>query len=291
MLHVLSFAGTAETWLTELNAVIRESKQPAARVSQGSIPRAPVASLPRNTVISRRVGTSDFSPPTLETLPFGSIPPQVLGQLAAIGDGERQDRAFSVEDLLPRLEQIESPVVRAWLAVKSGNRDAIDATLAVVPPPDGAVDFELLRAFDFLRSGRAADALAPLVRAGAAAGSNHELVAAINRILIAAAGLMTPQERQDHYAEIERHSCNAAGSTARGKSTDSSRKRGNFGFEELEKRIAAVGQSASPAAGRSGRVTSLPAGVPTSIGRNYRLRHSQVRHARSDPEIRGGQKV
>ncbi|MES2923913.1 MAG: tetratricopeptide repeat protein [Verrucomicrobiota bacterium] len=223
-LAVLALAGTQEAWLAELNATIRESRKirkPAppgtvAPAPQGTV--APAQATPGTWTFTASGGTSAgglptrSDLPTLDTLPIRSIPMAVLRQIEIV-NAYQGTPVLSVfgpgslfEELVRRSGDIESPLLRAWLALKVGNKDAIVKAMAVEPPPEEAADFELLRAVVFLQENQRAEAFASLVKAQSGAGSNREQVGAINFSLAAVVKRMTPEERasltEEHQVTI-----------------------------------------------------------------------------------------
>ncbi len=207
-LSVLSLAGTPDAWLAELNSTIRESRKKTARPPQAGQSRTRGGQMLQYA--SRHGGSFEameglFAAPTLESLSIFSLPMDVLRQFARGRENQegRPPPVLTLEELVKRSAEIESPLLRAWLALQAGDVAALAKALAVVPPPEEAADFEQLRAGIALRDKQPVVAFAALLKARTAAGDDREIVSAINISLLAVAGTMTPAERASLTDELQ----------------------------------------------------------------------------------------
>ncbi|OYV06612.1 MAG: hypothetical protein CFE26_05370, partial [Verrucomicrobiales bacterium VVV1] len=145
-----------------------------------------------------------FTLPTLATLPTRSIPEEVLSVFNVNADNPRAPKPpIKIEDLLKTPEKIESAYLRAWLAAKAGNKEAVAKALAATPVNEEVCDFELLRSTMLIEEKKFPEAFAALQKARAAAGSDRELSGSINVSLIAVAGVMTPEQRTAVAADLQ----------------------------------------------------------------------------------------
>lgn len=212
-LTVQALAGTPEAWLQELNAVIRESrKKPAVNQAGGRTRTRFGQILQYASMASMRMGGYNpwssvgdlFTLPTLASLPTRSIPPEVLMVFNDNADNGRVTKLpIKLEDLLKAPDKIESPFLRAWLAAKAGNKEAVAKALSSTPPNEEICDFELLRTVSLIEEKKLPEAFASLMKARAAAGSDREISGWVNVSLIAVAGAMTPEQRNALTADLQ----------------------------------------------------------------------------------------
>ncbi len=204
-LAVLSIAGTPEAWLEEMNATVREFRKTGAPAVPTTAQHVHYGNLLQWI---HRSGTPSpdekpvFNIPTLYTLPFRSIPPTVIERLRGVR-GRPGSEPFSLFELAKISARIESPMIRAWLAICVADDEALASAMAVAPPAEEAADFDLLRALLFTEANQPGDAIAALIKARAAAGTDRGQISSINLTLLAVASTMTPDERVAHNAQLQ----------------------------------------------------------------------------------------
>jgi tetratricopeptide (TPR) repeat protein len=273
-LTVLAVAGPPEAWLEELNATIREMRKKPA-MSQGG-GRSRFGQILRYASMSgmysmRMSGYNPwnsygdlFTLPTLETLPTRSIPDEVLSVFNVNADNPRSSKPpIKIEDLLKTPEKIESTYLRAWLAAKAGNKEAVAKALAATPVNEELCDFELLRAAMLIEEKKFPEAFAALQKARSASGSDRELSGSINVSLIAVAGAMSPQQRSAVAADLQATFLQSRQMFGQQGASVLAMQAGKLGLEELAKRIDPVGPASQQKA--MGSATG-PAAIAAALG-------------------------
>ncbi len=276
-LMIVGLAEDPDAWVAEINAIIRESRKAPAQSNNMMGYRTRLGQILQQ--VSRSSSSSGYNPwssvdklfdaPTLATLPICSIPKGVIAQFSSQEGfpGESVKALLTPAGLVKRGDQIESPYLRAWLAVKAEDKAAAAKAMAAVPPQEEACDFEMLRAVLAIQDKKLADAFASLLKARALAGSDREISGAINLALIGVAGSMTSEERAGLAGDIEAtflQSRQIFGVLGAQVLAAQARK---LGLEELAKRIEPVvpptvrgGKSAIAAAAIANRSTSSSSG-------------------------------
>jgi tetratricopeptide (TPR) repeat protein len=279
-LTVLEVAGTPEAWLEELNATIREMrKKPAISQGGGNTRLGQILRYASMSGMSsmRMSGYNPWSSygdlftlPTLATLPVRSIPEEVLSVFNANPDNGRASKPLiKIEDLLKTPEKIESTYLRAWLAAKAGNKEAVAKALAATPVNQEICDFELLRAVMLIEEKKLPEAFAALQKARAAAGSDREISGSINVSLIAVAGAMTPEQRTAIAADLQATFLQSRQMFGQQGAPVLAAQARKLGLEDLAKRIDPVSpagqKGAGPATGPAA-IAAVVSGSSSSSG-------------------------
>lgn len=259
-LVVQKLAGTPETWLAQLNATIREwRKKPSGNLGSGRSRSRLGQVLQYASMSPSRLGGYNpwgssgelFELPTLQALPLSSIPQEVLDSFNE-GDGSRNSvkAPVTIADLLKTPDKIESPLLRAWLAARSGNKDLLAKALAGdAPAREEALDFELLRAVSLTDGKKLPQAFASLLKARNSAGADRELSGWINVSLIALAGAMSPGEREAVAADLQATFLLVRPLFGQQGALVLAAQARKLGLEELAKRIGPAGASGQKGGG------------------------------------------
>lgn len=133
-LVAVSSAGKLADWIEATNAVLRLSMRSgfASRLTSSSGP----------------LQEGSFEIGDLEDWPFRSVPNWLLQHLqGSAGDGDSPpDPDGMLAGLFKARDKLDSPFLRAWLAVRMGDPAAIRESLEVTPGPEAVSDFLLLKA-------------------------------------------------------------------------------------------------------------------------------------------------
>jgi tetratricopeptide (TPR) repeat protein len=202
-LSAFAIAGTREQWIDVLNAQLRKfrantGKSANAGFSQQMQARFSYAMQMRgyNPWMSRQ---SPFALPDLEALSFTSLPADWLMMIRP-KDGSNQryygNTGIDPAELVKLLDRFESPVLRAWIALRAGDDAAAAKALAVTPPAAELADFNLLLACQAIREKKFADAYRLLEKTRAASSGDRNMSSWLNLALIAVASEMTGEERK-----------------------------------------------------------------------------------------------
>ena len=197
----MSVAGTREQWIDAMNTLVKRSRQkPAANAGMSPMMQARMS-------YSRQMGgynpwmngENPFSLPTFETLSFNSLPAGYLYQIRPKGERQQYDGGggdtIDPKELLKFLDRFESPVLRAWLALRAADADATAKALAATPPKEEAGDFALLRAYQTLQAKKFSEAYTLLDQSRPSRASDQNYSTWIKMTLVAVASEMTPEER------------------------------------------------------------------------------------------------
>lgn len=192
--------GTREEWIAALNQVVKRSREkptPNANMSPQAQTRMAYSRMNRSYNPWAN-GESSFTLPSFENLTFTSLPNVILYQICPPGDSRYggAQGATDPKDLLKYLDQVESPVMRAWIALRAEDGAAITKALSASPPKEEAVDFNLLTAYQAIRAKKFVDAYALLEKSRAGHASDPNFTSWLNTSLVAVASEMTPEERK-----------------------------------------------------------------------------------------------
>jgi tetratricopeptide (TPR) repeat protein len=212
-LAIVALGENPDVWVEAINTTIRESRKAAPTANNMFGYRTRFGQIQQQVSRNSSRGNNNpwnsedhlFELPTIGTVPVRSIPMQVIMQFSPDRGYMQSDMKplLTPADMVKRSAQIESPYLRAWLAVKAEDKAAIAKAMAVVPSQEEACDFEMLRAVLATQDKKLPEAFASLLKARAAAGSDREMSGAISMFLIGVAGGMTPEERAGLAEEIE----------------------------------------------------------------------------------------
>ncbi|MGC4014191.1 MAG: hypothetical protein QM755_06670 [Luteolibacter sp.] len=191
MMLGLNFTGAADAYVDQLNVVMRDE----AKSSGGQSPMlqsrlSSMRSYLSNATESEELFKSIFAVPTLDGAPFVTMP-YWFGPLLARetekpseeeGDNQeeetRPDRTGGVKlaEVAKRLNRIESPVLRAWVAMKSQDSATAAKVLGSEVPKEAAGDAELLRSILALGANKPVESYDALARMRATISGNADLI-------------------------------------------------------------------------------------------------------------------
>jgi tetratricopeptide (TPR) repeat protein len=204
-LMIVGLAGNADAWIGEINKLVRESHKAPAQTGFGMGNRTRFGQILQQ--VSRSSGSGGynpwnsvgnlFDPPSLKNLPVRSIPLQVTSQFSNQNDFQMFSAKplLTASEMVKRSEQLESPYLRAWLALQAEDKVALAKAMTATPPQEEACDFEMLRAVVAMQDKKLPEAFSALLKARTVAGSDREISGSINLFLIAVAGAMSVEER------------------------------------------------------------------------------------------------
>ena len=149
-------------------------------------------------------GETPFKLPGIESISLSSVPPDVLSMIRPADErgGYFGFKTVDPGTLVPLLEKIASPALRAWIAIRAGDEDAMEKALAATPPENEENDFTALRAYqatvakDYPAAYRLFSGLRP------AYSSDRNLVNSLNFTLLAIAAEMKEEERKEITDEL-----------------------------------------------------------------------------------------
>ncbi len=149
-------------------------------------------------------GENPFKIPAIEEISMSSVPPHLLSMIRLPEErgGYFGFKPADPKTLLPLLEKISSPALRAWIAIRAGDSAATEKALAATPPEDEKNDFTALRAYraavkkDYPTAYKLFSELRP------AYSSDRNLVNSLNLTLLAIAGEMKEEERKEITGEL-----------------------------------------------------------------------------------------
>lgn len=279
-LRLLAVAGTHQEWLNELNLTIRHLLKNTAQNSGVMQIRTQFGQDLKNAMTSSAQSNSGRNPwssmaqlfvlPTIKEMPIRSIPIEVQAFFLEVSEDIKSP--MEIGELLNYSDQLESLFLRAWLAAKISDKDALAKAMAVTPTTIEISDFEILRAILLTQEKKPTEAFAALLKARAASGSNREISVWVNMSLIAVAGTMTPEERTAISADLEATFLQFRPLFGQQGAYVLAAKAAEFGLEELAVRINPVlkavattkpgGASATQPAG----IASGSSGNPTTSG-------------------------
>lgn len=187
-LYMIALVGTRDQWIAAVNNTIAEYRAAPQPVTRP----APVQ------YRQRRSREPDLSLPNPTYLPFSSIPSSLAHHMASsqTQDPENGD-PITAAGLLPHLDRIDSPLLRAYIAIQSGDEKAINKTLSAPHPDIEATDFEILRASREISAGRNVEAFRLYVKLRESPDANTMFADTANSTLIAIAKNLTPEQRTE----------------------------------------------------------------------------------------------
>ncbi len=142
-------------------------------------------------------GQSPFVLPQLQHLTLPSLPSIALSTIRPENENGYGGASLKPEELIPDLATVDSPALRAWIALRADDKEAIKKALSEEPPAAEAADFDQLRAMaalgerDFPKAYELFEAARPTY------ASDRNLNAWLNLALIAIASEMTPEQRTE----------------------------------------------------------------------------------------------
>ncbi len=149
-MYAVAAAGTLQDWIEATNAILHLSRTDGygSKLSTSSGP----------------LQEGSFEIADFEDWPFHSVSGWLLEQLHSDGGNEEPTPTENgmLAGLFKARDKLDSPFLRAWLAVRVNDPAAIRETLAVAPKAEEATDFQLLKASLALKEKKPADAYAIL---------------------------------------------------------------------------------------------------------------------------------
>jgi tetratricopeptide (TPR) repeat protein len=214
-LYAIAWIGSAEEWLDEINASVSMFRKPDARAQQTQ--RGQWRYITRYSQLIRNIGVNNrgynpfqgdqgiFAPPALEDLPLRALPFQVLAQMGLRSPTYQTSAQplLTPAELLKKGELIESPLLRAWVALLAEDSEAIAKYLNVDPPAEEVGDFQLLLAVQAVREKKPGEAFDALLKARPFGASDKEYSGWINATLIGLSRDLSPEERSKRADEIQ----------------------------------------------------------------------------------------
>ncbi len=197
LLDVFAFTEKTEQWIATANSMVASHRQPA--------PENPVpAHQAQSSPWSGGYWTGSAYPsPNTGNIPLTSIPPALTYRIITTAEGQSTHRrAMPANDLLAHLESIDSPLLRAFIAIRSGDEKAISQALSADHPPIEETDFALLRATREIQSERYPEALRIYAGLRDEKFENPTTPALIDYALITLAQSLKPGERPEFSKTI-----------------------------------------------------------------------------------------
>lgn len=259
----MGVAGSREQWIDALNVLVKKSRSaPPKAAGAGMLPQ-----------IRMRGSFSGYNPwmngeaafvlPKIEALSFQSLSSGFLYQIQPKQASQRFGGTVLMDpkDLVKSLDRFESPLLRAWIAMRAGDEEATVKALAATPPKEEAGDFDLLLALQAIGRKNFSEAYTLLEKTRAPRSSDRDFATWLNMALVAVATEMTPEERTKIAEPLRavlvqcRQAAGVQGAPALAE------KATQLGYEDLAKRF----QPPTPAmAGGGGGMVLGPAGFGRS---------------------------
>jgi predicted Zn-dependent protease len=252
--HLVIFVavGTKEQWITAANKEIEDFRKDAAKGSQTS-PRAGI----HYGMAGMRPWTmgddSPFTLPTMEDLELTSLPPRLLQMIRSDSEGGFQGtRAMDPVKLLPDIDSFNSPILRAFIAMRAENPAAAEKALAATAPEIESADFDALRAIHAIGRKDFPAAYKLLSGRRTALASNRNSITSLNFQLLAVAAEMTPDQRKEISGELAQLLIQSRQSLGNKGAPLLAAQARILGLTELEKRFAPPAARQTPGGVRMG---------------------------------------
>ncbi len=196
-LAAINVVGTPQQWIEAANSEVAEFRKENAKGAHTS-------SRPQNQYgmgggyNSGMGGESPFSIPTLNDISLTSLPLEILATIRLKDEEDRYYSGLKPVDpitLVKSLGSLESPVFRAWVAMRAGDAAATEKALAVTPPENEATDFAALHALQALSKKDYPAAYSEFSALRPAYSADRNLITSLNFHLIAIASAMTKEQR------------------------------------------------------------------------------------------------
>jgi tetratricopeptide (TPR) repeat protein len=235
-------AGTLPDWIDATNSILRLSHADSSGNRMGSS---------SGTLQEESYEIADF-----EDWPFQSVSSWLLEQLDSDGGNDEPTPAENgmLAGLFKARDKIESPFLRAWLAVRVNDPAAIRETLSVTPKAEEATDFQLLKASLALKEKKPVDAYSILDQIRLAGSSDPGFNEWLLATLLAVAAEI-PEKDRTPLAESVKAILLQARPLAGPKGTQALAAQAlKLGQTELSTRIAPVA-STTPSTGNRNRIS------------------------------------
>jgi len=274
-LGALSVTGTTEQWIDAINKGIKDfrNQPPNKKAGYASSGRGAYGRLMQYSRYSSSYGggynpwssENPFELPKLESLQLPALPGVIYSQFkmpsADPNNYSSYGRGMEIAEAVKNLDRFESPLLRAWIASVSGDDAAVTKALAVTPPKEEVTDFEVLRALQWIKQKKMAEAYASLEKARTLGAADREFAMWANVSMVAVAGEMSAEDRtkvgeslQATLVQCRQSFGPMAADVIAGQAT-------KLGLAELAKRL-----QPPTAVGTPGRSVTGPAGFATRSG-------------------------
>ena len=252
-LMILVGAGTQEQAIEAINRQIEMHRK-----SPADDPNGMAAQLQQRIAYSSQYGNhnpwnngeSPFVLPQLEQLTLPSLPSAALSVIRPENQYGYGGSSLNPSDLIPHLATFESPTLRAWIALRADDKDAIKKALSVEPPAIEEADFNQLRAIQALGGKDYAKAYALFEASRPIYASDRNLNTWLNFSLIAIASEMSPEQRAEISEKLRPILIQARQVLGTTGAPVIAAKADQLGFDELAKRMRPQ-LASNPAAGGS----------------------------------------
>lgn len=189
-LSTFAFLKDLDSWIETMNLLVQTHREKLSEL---------LANQQKN---SSRVQHSYYyynglNIPQIHALPITSLPSQYNYGIAAKRVTHPNNQQVSAEQLLPHLERFESPLLRAWIAIQSGDEKAIKKHLYITPPEIEAEDFAILHIFFDTQEKRFLEACRALLKLSESKSSYPAIEPWSKMCFIATAAHLTKEQQAE----------------------------------------------------------------------------------------------
>jgi predicted Zn-dependent protease len=204
-LAIFCAIGTTEQWIDAANKEIDTFRKEEAHSNRSAVnPNANMYGSNRRGINNPWMNgnESPFSMPTIESVEFASLPAMIPRMIRQSSKGRSFSRTMEPSKLLAKIDTITSPLLRAWVAIRSGDKVAMDKYLQETPSDTEAADFASLRALNALEKKDFTAAYKLISGQRAALASDRNRITSLNFQLLAIAAEMSPEQRKEIAEEL-----------------------------------------------------------------------------------------
>ncbi|HEX7260851.1 MAG TPA: hypothetical protein VF258_03470, partial [Luteolibacter sp.] len=197
-LAALAVAGTREQWIDGFNEMVRQSRKNPVKggAAAGQMQVGMFSARNRRGMWLQGGGQNPFQLPDENVFFLTTLPPGYNYLIPTKANGAQMGgRGMGVTELLKLIDRFESPLVRAWVAICSGDAAATEKALAVEPAKEEAVDFLTLRVSQAIKKKNFSEAYRLLEQIRTARAAERNLAGPLTLALVAVASEMKPEER------------------------------------------------------------------------------------------------
>ncbi|MFK7849895.1 MAG: tetratricopeptide repeat protein [Akkermansiaceae bacterium] len=202
-LMVISALGTTEEWIEAANQEVANFQKEDSSSQQSNTVNYRSYRMSVNPFMNR---SNPFSLPSLESLQLKSLPTQVMGMIQKpnqqrnyYGSG---NNAVDSKELVKQIDRIESPVLKAYVAILAEDEEAASKALSTEPSKKERADINALRGLKAIEKKDYVAAYGYFEKLRSAHSSNRQFAAALNYNLLAIASEMTEEERVKRSEEL-----------------------------------------------------------------------------------------
>ncbi len=272
-LAIFSSIGTTEQWITAVNKEIQTFRKEEPQSQQPSL--AAMAGMYTSNMggINNPFmagGGSPFTIPSIENTEFSSIPTMISGMIRPLDpdDPLEENATMDPDKLLAKIDSISSPLLRAWIAKRAGDKAAFEKALKATPPEIETSDFASLRALDALEKKDYATAYKLVSGQRSAHAADRNRITMLNFQLLAIAAEMSAEQRKEISQELAQLLIQSRRSLGNQAAPILAAQAERLDLPDLAKRFLPATAKQSPAGSALGAATfgtSSPI-VPTSSG-------------------------